>query len=108
MKKAEPTSELRITTQYRARRGMIYELECRGATLDIHVLRRDGSDGAGEWCVEAHDGHSRDAVVISCFAATRREALRGVGQAWAERGPSSLAAFDWDAVARTLTTVRAL
>jgi hypothetical protein len=107
--KPSPPEGLRITNQYRSRHGMMYELECEGAKLDLHVSPRASADDAGEWRVEARQGHAEDAATVAEWAPTRSQALQQVGQAWAsqslERG---LPRFDWDLVAKALNVVRAL
>ena len=108
MKKKQdaPVTRLRIVTQYRARRGMVYELEFEGAMLNVHVAPRATPVDAGEWAVEARSSRGSDAVAITCWAATRSDALAAVGRDWQLN--EALHPFDWNAVRTLLTTVGAL
>ena len=100
---------LHIATQYRGKTGMVYELECAGALLDLHVSPRQTSADSGDWYVEARNGHTSDAVSIGRWGPTRAEALQDVGQAWRSTGPAlGLSDFDWIVVAQVLSAVNAL
>ena len=100
---------LHITNQYRSRRGMMYELECNGNNLDVHVTARENAADPGEWRVDARQGHAEDAATITEWGDTRAAALERVGRAWDLQSRAlSLAPFDWELVARALTLVRAL
>jgi hypothetical protein len=100
---------LKITTQYRSRQGMIYELECQGSVLDLHVSPRSDSADSGEWCIAAHSGRLAGATTITEWGDTRADALRRVGRAWsAQAAGLGLPSFDWQAVETLLATVRAV
>ncbi len=100
---------LHIATQYRSALGMTYELECRGAQLDLQVSQRKAPDDAGEWRVEARPGRAVDAARITEWGATRRDALSEVARSWTSQASAlGLPAFDWEAVARVLSAVRAI
>ncbi len=109
--RAEPNA-LRITMQYHSGKGMVYELEKAGLTLDVRVaLDQTGEsfDVAAQWLVGAQSSRDLDAVVITERAATRMEALRLVGQTWtACARERNLPLFDWSAVEKVLLSVRAL
>jgi hypothetical protein len=105
-KKQDEPSALRIVTQYRARRGMVYELEFEGAILDVHVVPRATEVDAGEWAVEARTSHGTDAVAVVGWGATRTDALAAVGRDWQEN--NALRAFDWSAIQKLLSSVGAL
>jgi hypothetical protein len=109
--RAEPNA-LRITMQYHSRKGMVYELEKAGITLDVHVAPEqtgESFDATGQWLVGAQSSRDGDAVVITERAATRMEALRRVGQTWtACARERNLPLFDWSAVEKALLSVRAL
>jgi hypothetical protein len=96
---------LRITDQYRTPRGMGYDLKCVAVRVTVSVTPRQNQSDPGEWQVEASTGRGEVPMSVSVWAATRAEALSEVGRAWAAK---SLPIFDWDAVARALTAVRAL
>jgi hypothetical protein len=108
--KRTPPDGLRITNQYRSLHGgMMYEFECQGAKLDLHVSPRKNASDAGDWRIEARKGHAEEGAAVVEWAATRSLALQQVGRAWAsqpvERG---LPRFDWELMAQALTAVRAL
>jgi hypothetical protein len=105
-KKEEPLVSLRIVTQYRARRGMVYELESEGAMLDVHVVPRSTPVDAGEWAVEARSSHGTDSVAVVGWGATRSDALAAVGRDWQQN--ATLHPFDWNAVRTLLSAVGAL
>jgi hypothetical protein len=100
---------LRIVTQYHSKRGMVYEIECATASVDLHVCRQATDGGANGWRIEAHDSHLSNAFVVTESAPTALEALRHVAQSWREKAPDhGLPAFDWEAVTALLVNVRAL
>jgi hypothetical protein len=100
---------LKVVMQYRSGQSKIYEIENAGTMVDVHVSPRESSENAGDWLVQAHSSRASDAVVIAEWGATRAEALREVGRTWtAKAGVLGLPAFDWDAVATLLLSVRAI
>jgi hypothetical protein len=100
---------LHIVTQHREKSSMVYEMEGGGALLDIRISARSTSADGGEWYVEARSGHGSDGECIAEWAMTREAALRAVGVKWRlSAAAARLPTFDWDAVARVLTAVRAL
>ncbi len=108
-KQTKSKTALRIVTQYRDKASMIYELKCGDADLAVRITPRQNSEDSGEWRIEARHDRSSETNFVGKWAATRREALDEVGRNWvsteAETGRPS---FDWEAVARVLTEVRAL
>jgi hypothetical protein len=99
---------LKITTQRRDKRGMVYELQsASGSPLEVHVWREAFDGTPHGWRVEAHDSHLADATVIGKSGVTAADALRDVGLEWNTR-QLKLSEFDWDAVASLLRTVRAI
>jgi hypothetical protein len=100
---------LKITNQFRNKRGMVYDLKGDGARLTVCVSPRESAADTGDWRVEARIAHSPEAFVITEWGHTRAEALRAVGLAWvAQTESQNLPTFDWDAVASVLNAVRAL
>jgi hypothetical protein len=88
---------------------MVYEIECEGSAVDLHVSHGGAPDDPTDWLIEARSNHSADAVVISERGPTRADALRGVSRAWSEQALFlGLPHFDWDAVTRVLVAVRAI
>jgi len=87
----------------------MYELECDGKNLDIHVSARESDADPGEWRVEARSGRSEDAAMIAEWGDTRAAALERVGRTWvSESWARHLPSFDWERVVQALTQVRAL
>jgi len=102
------TDGLRITNQFRSRSGFVYDLRCEGATLVLSITPRVKPEDPGAWSVEARVG-TKDAVPITAWGPTKRDALREVGAAWMARASSAnLPTFDWEAVATALSAVRAV
>jgi hypothetical protein len=100
---------LKITHQARGRTGMVYDFSADGHRLTVSIFPRDGVQDAGDWRVEARASRADEAVVIAEWGATRGDALREVGRAWASRAVADrLPSFDWEEVAKALDTVRAI
>jgi hypothetical protein len=98
---------MRITDQYRTRDGMAYELREKGARLTILIAERPNGDGR-EWHVEASSSQNPE-TNISQVATTRAEALRRMALEWTtDSAARGLPSFDWEAVARALSVVRAI
>ncbi len=105
----ENDSGLRITQQFRSGRAMVYDLRDRGSRLTVRIFERQSSAEPGDFRVEAATGSGPDIPVITGWGATRAEALREAGRSWSEaRFTTALPAFDWEAVARALSAVRAV
>lgn len=98
---------VKITNQFRSRTGFVYDLKCDGQRL---VLRIGASELQPEdgWHVQAASASSDDTPSVEAYAATRADALREVGRRWADSGGPNFPAFDWEAVEKALTAVRAL
>jgi hypothetical protein len=108
MKQADRDS-LRITDQFRGRRGFVYDLRCQGSRLTLCIVPRGSVADSDEWCIEARASHAPDAPIVSEWGPTRIDALRAVGRSWAIQAQQrGLPLFDWEAVAKALTEVRAL
>ena len=107
-KRAKDDGALHITMQFRILRGMAYELHEHGNRLTVRITESGAAAPSEEWTVEAFGGGAAEGA-ITRSAPTRAEALRRAGAMWGdalqERG---LHPFDWEAVARVLTLVRAL
>ena len=103
--KARP--RVRITSQFRERHNMTYELDCMGVTLAIKVFPVDHTEA--EWRMEAcaNDTVSGEPTqVTSAACATRAAALEEVAGVWAQRG--SLHAIEWAEVMEAMAAVRAI
>jgi hypothetical protein len=104
------SAALRITNQFRSGGGMAYDLKCEGVRLTLLITERTRADEPGAWCIEARASVTADSkATLIEWGATREDALRAVGRAWST-APETMAfrVFDWEAVAATLRTVRAL
>jgi hypothetical protein len=110
MKPEADEDAIRITQQFRSREAMVYDLRGAAGRLTLRVTGTAGEDGPPtEWCIEAATSSSPDAVVVAERGATRADALRAVGRSWNEkRLANNLPSFDWEAVARAMTAVRAI
>ena len=107
--KEKDKDKLKITNQFRDKRGMVYDLKCEGDRITVYVSPRENPNDAGDWRVEVRTSHAPEAVVIAEWGATRADALREVGRQWASNATTlGLPTFDWDAVATALNAVRAL
>lgn len=97
----------RITDQFRTRHGMAYELRERGSRLTLLIAER-AIEGGAEWHVEASSVQFPGATITHA-ASTRAEAVRRIGVQWAaDCAARGLPSFDWEAVARALSAVRAI
>lgn len=117
---AEDRPVVRITQQFRERGNMAYDLDCAGTRLTVRIFPPNnmaasdpaaGREAHGEelWRVEARITDAPGAVVGSASGATRTEAFREVATWWAsQQGTLGLPSFDWDAIAKAMTAVRAL
>lgn len=107
--KEENDGGLRITQQFRSGRAMVYDLRDRSSRLTLKIFERQSSAEPGDYRVEAATGGGPDVLVITGWGPTRADALRAAGESWSEaRVRSALPAFDWEAVARALSAVRAV
>ncbi len=101
---------LKITGQTRVKGGMEYDLKCAGVRLTLTVSPRTKDDDEDAFRVEARTKRTAgEELVVSAWGATRKEALCAAGQRWdssIERHGFGM--FDWEEVAATLDTVRAL
>jgi hypothetical protein len=74
---------------------MAYDLRCDGVRLTLLVTARTKTDDPDEWCIEARGA--------------RTDALRAVARSWVDDvNTTDLRVFDWEAVAATLASVRAI
>jgi hypothetical protein len=106
--RADPTA-LKITNQFRARTGFVYDLKADGVRLTLTISQRQGNEEPGDWFVGAKTSSAPDAAAIEAWGATRIDTLREVARLWDEKSLElHLPRFDWDAVAKALSDVRAV
>lgn len=98
---------VKITNQFRSRTGFVYDLKCDGARLVLRIGASvmPANDG---WHVQAASASSDETPSVEAYAPTRADALRECGKRWADSGGPNFPPFDWDAVEKALTAVRAL
>jgi hypothetical protein len=89
---------------------MAYDLKCDGVRLTLLVSAKSRSDDPGEWRIEARGARTSDHVaVVTEWGATKAAALQAVGDAWADAlETNGMRVFDWNAVAKILSTVGAV
>jgi len=89
---------------------MAYDLRCDGVRLTLLVTARTKTDDPDEWCIEARGARTAAHVaVVTQWGATRADALRAVARSWVDDvNTTDLRVFDWEAVAATLASVRAI
>lgn len=98
---------LRITSQFRTRAGMAYELCDREVRVTVIVTETGEADPSKRWQVEAFCTADPTARVDRS-GPTRREALLAMGAVWDRDEAGKLPPFDWEGAARALGVVRAL
>lgn len=97
----------KITSQFRERANMAYELECAGGlTITVKMFPEDAREQV--WRVEASLRGAGGEIVVAASAPTRGVAFDAVAHSWSEREAEVGRSPDWDAVRRALTAVRAI
>jgi hypothetical protein len=100
---------LKITNQFRANHGMVYEMKGEGNRLIVRVFPRESPIDPDDWRVEARTSDNAEAVVVMQWGTNKADTLREVGRLWGEKEQThGLPTFDWVTVAQALTAVRAL
>jgi hypothetical protein len=100
---------LRITDQQRTKRGMAYDLKGDGARLTVYIAPRETPDDPGDWRVEVSTRDAPSEEIVFGWGDKRADALQQASRAWISRSAAmNLPTFDWDLVAKVLTSVRAL
>lgn len=100
---------LKITVQYRTKHGRCYELMNGAALLVVHISPPETERASGDcsWHVEARSGSDTNGPSVDAWGVTAAAALCEVARTCASRVPS-LAAFNWETVARELQSVHAV
>ncbi len=99
--------KVKITSQFRERLNMTYELDIAGTLIAIRMFPTPDESGKESWRLEALAKEKPDEVV-SASAPRRADALSEIARTWEERIDSGLPPLDWKAVADALETVRAI
>lgn len=101
--KAEP---VKITSQFRERNAIVYELDCAGVALSIKMSPEDPQERS--WRIEA-TLRQAEAITVAASGPTRIGALEEVSASWQKNDVASGAApLDWAAITQALATVRAI
>jgi hypothetical protein len=103
-KALEKSKLVKLTMQYRAKRGMVYEFEENKVAIAVHITPRSSEEDSGDWHVEVRSTQGPDSLTLSAWGATRPDALREIGRVWASRTPPT-SAFDWEGIVRALHLV---
>ena len=104
--KSKTPDAAKVTSQFRERAGMMYELDCTGTPLSVKMTPEDPRELA--WRLEVSVRGTTD--VLTATAKTRGAALEAIiAEATAAADPTGvLAVLDWAAVKTALTSVRAI
>jgi hypothetical protein len=106
-KERKPGPKVRITTQFRSGKSMVYDLSCEDTRLTVEIAPSE--DETGTFTAAAHARQTPEQSNIAEPGATRGEALRAVGRAWAgKNGASGFPTIDWELVGQALVAVRAI
>ena len=96
---------LKISVQYRTKRGKVYELTRGNDVLALHIS--PPANGSENWHVEAKLGATAGPAVIDGWGVTATAALYAAALVWTSRNPL-LTVFDWDAVTKQLRDINAV
>jgi hypothetical protein len=98
---------VRITNQFRDRRGMVYELSCDGVGVAISIW--PSIDEKTAWSAEMTAKRLPRPPAVCVTGASREAAVRALGDAWAEADPAGEPPLlDWEAIRAALALVRAI
>ncbi len=98
----------RITSQFRERRNMSYELECDGRKLLIKSFHPDGPQDACRMEASTNQANSSQQLTHSATGATRAQALQDIAQAWQADPTTSTVILDWPAITGAMAAVHAI
>lgn len=98
----------KITSQFRERTNMVYELDCEGTRLTIKMFPEDPNGDT--WRLHAFVKSATDEIVgLEASSSTRGAALADLARRWPEaESPTSMFKLDWPAITQALATVRAI
>ena len=98
----------RITSQFRERLNMSYELECAGHPLLIKIYHQDGPTDARRVEASTKRPAGQEPMVLSASATTRALALADIARAWSEGPATAGVVLDWPAITNAMERVRAI
>jgi hypothetical protein len=102
-KKHDVPLRAKVTSQFRERTCMAYELDCTGVRVSFKMYPT-ANEGKEDWRIDAWTSLAPEKVV-SGSAPNRKEAFQVVETNWTTSGAE---AVDWRAIEEALGTVRAL
>ena len=109
MAKEKTVVSVRITTQFRSGKAMVYDLSCDDNRLTVEISPSDNDTGEQAFTAAAHARQSPEHPSIAEPGPTRGDALRAVGRAWAAKnGTFGFPTIDWEKVNQALLAVRAI
>jgi len=109
MVKEKSVVSVRITTQFRSGKAMVYDLSCEDTRLTVEIAPTEGDAGEQAFTAAAHARQSPERPSIAEPGPTRGDALRAVGRAWAAKnGAFGFPTVDWEKVNQALLAVRAI
>jgi hypothetical protein len=107
VQKGKQQASVRITDQYRDRRGMVYDFKCAGVGVSISISA--SSEDQTDWRAEVTTKLDPPPPVVCGTGPSREAALRVAADAWTEKGETDgLPPLDWEAIRGALVTVRAI
>ena len=100
---------VKITTQFRSGKSMVYDLSCEDQRLTVEIAPNENDTGEQAFTAAAHARQSPERPSIAEPGPTRGDALRAVGRAWAAKnGAFGFPTIDWEKVGQALLAVRAI
>jgi hypothetical protein len=109
MAKEKSGPSVRITTQFRSGKAMVYDLSCEDTRLTVEIVPSDDPTGPEAFTAAAHARQAPERPRIAEPGPTRGEALQAVGRAWtAKNGAFGFPTVDWELVRQALLAVRAI
>jgi hypothetical protein len=105
--KGKQPESVRITDQFRDRRGMVYDLKCSEIRISISISA--SSEDQTDWRAEATAKLLPAPPIVCGTGSSREAAVRVLADDWTKRHASEgLPYLDWEAIRGALTTVRAI
>ena len=98
---------LKMVEQFRDKSRMVYDFRRGPDFLSVRIAEEKSE--AGEWTIDVRTSNAEGGVIVTGKGSTKKEALAEVGRSWDSTAIiQGLPRFDWDAVAKALTDVRAI
>ncbi len=98
---------LKMVEQFRDKSRMVYDFKRGPDFLSVRIAEEKSE--AGEWTIDIRTSNAADGVIITGKGPTKKEALIEAGRTWDSTALiQGLPRFDFEAVAKALTDVRAI